>query len=137
MHRIISLDSLSEKALQAYKLLSQVLLEEGLSTTDKLASQVIADARQFAHEQRKGYQPMDPSAWPYGTIPKADHVTFWRTESGALEAVSQPYELGAADLAALARYAQRHNLGLYVRADSSWWFPGTTLAVHLSEPQPQ
>lgn len=129
---IIDIFRLSASERLAYQTLQNFLLHNGLDQTERLANQVIADARLAAHRRESGLQ-LPVSAWPYGDVPIDHHLTIWQRADGRLEAFSQPYELRPEDMEALAKYAGKHRLQLFVRATSSWWFPGRTLAVHLIE----
>jgi hypothetical protein len=64
------------------------------------------------------------------------HTSEWQQNGHTVAIVSQPYALAHDDLQGYLAVCARHGLQLTVSAETSWHFPGHSLAVILTRDQP-
>jgi hypothetical protein len=104
--------------------------------TSGLARAPERDRRQF---ERWWAGSEDPEALraARGVVPRGlDHFSRWRDARGEPVLIGQPYDLGNETLVELVDLCERERLALKLSAQGSWHYPGRTLLVRISRPEP-
>lgn len=65
-------------------------------------------------------------------IPASDHLSEWQKDGKTLFIVSQPYGMSFDSLKKTVLFCESNGLAVNISAESSWHFPGRTIAVEYT-----